>query len=113
MALICMLTAGFVSPAAFGQFDRNAPTFFLETEAGLTTYKSKLVESNDTSFGVRYTFGINAGRSKNVGMLVRTETNSTTFELNESAISTTIQDLILRYHWGPAYIGVILNSGAL
>ncbi len=96
----------FVSPS----YCQERPTFFINSEGGYTTYKSKLVDSNDTSVSVKYAFGVHAGRENNLGVLIKTETNTTSFALNESKIASSIQDSIVRYYWGPVYIGGIVNQ---
>ena len=86
------------------------PTAWLAFDYGLTTYKSKLVESNDTGGMVNYSIGANVGAQKTFGLVIRTDTSSIAFELNESKIESTWRDTVLRWRWGYAYLGGVLGQ---
>jgi hypothetical protein len=87
------------------------PTFFLDVTAGLSsTYKSKLVDSNDTGSNIMYAIGGNAGAESSFGFAVKTETNTTAFQLNESKVASTWQDAILRYNIGYFYLGLTFTD---
>lgn len=104
---------GITSPSLAKEKDdytRFAPTFFLDTTFGLTTYKSKLINSNDTGTGLSYSIGGHAGESHEYGFLVRTDSNKTSFLLNESSIATTWQDTILRYRMWAFYLGGVFSQ---
>lgn len=94
---------------AFG-FANKAPTFYLKTLFGLGTYKSTLVESNDTNTGLMFEIGGNAGRYKNIGFLLRNEITSTNFELNNSSNSVIWQDVVIRYQFSYFYAGLLTTS---
>lgn len=93
--------------SGFGEY---CPTFFLDTSFGLTTYKSKLVESNDTGTGLSYALGGYAGEDRKFGFLVKTDTSTTSFLLNTSKVAVSWQDSILRYRLGPVYAGLLLTT---
>lgn len=110
IACVCWGMASQVFARGKDDFARFAPTFFLDTTFGLTTYKSKLVNSNDTGTGLSYSIGGHAGGNHEYGFLVRTDSNKTSFLLNESSIATTWQDTILRYRIWAFYIGGIFSQ---
>ena len=89
------------------------PTAFLRAGGGLSTYKSKMVDSNDTSTLLEYSFGAYAGEDRQFGMLVRRDSSTTNFVLNSSRIAASWQDVITRYRWGPLYLGVVLGSAEI
>lgn len=86
------------------------PTFFLDTTFGFTTFKSKLVDSNDTGTGLTYSLGGNAGVNRNYGFILRTDSSATTFALNESKVTQVWQDTIIRYRLGYFYLGVLFDT---
>lgn len=88
----------------------SSPTLFLDFGGGLTTHKSKFVESNDTSYSTNYSYGVHAGNDGQLTMLVSTSLDNTTFELNSSTIANEFQDSILRYGLGPFYVGVSVSQ---
>jgi hypothetical protein len=96
--------------------DVRAPTVFLELGGGLTTYKSKLVTSNDTSISTGYSLGLNGGADKNIGALLRNESNTTNFEYGvngtTSQIQSNFQDFLLRYRLGFFYLGPVFSQTA-
>ena len=95
-------------PVAYAaRADEGAPTFALDITYGLSsTYKSKYVAMNDTGSHTMYSLGGNAGASRDLGFMVRTDTQTTNFLLNSSKMTTVWQDSILRYSIGPVYLGI-------
>lgn len=89
------------------------PTFFIDINAGLLTYKSKFVNSNDTSISTQYNFGAYAGSQNQLGVIIKTSTNTTAFSLNSSTITTTFQDSVFHYRWKMLYGGLILSQSTL
>ena len=81
---------------------------------GFSTYKSKLVASNDTSNSTGYDFGIWGGDYKQMNMTLRTEMNSTNFAYAKvtttSSVKTTLQDFIIRYRWRAFYLGLVISQ---
>jgi hypothetical protein len=95
-------------PNLFGA-DR-IPTFFVNFGGGLTTHKSEFVESNDTSYSYEYSFGVHAGSEDQLTMFINTAIDKTDFALNTSSIENEFQDSVLRYAFGPVYIGAIVSQ---
>lgn len=103
------LSCIFLDTAA--QADSAEPqTFSITTGGGYTVYKSKMVQSNDTSTTVNYGFAVYGGDRKNIGMLFQREQGTYAFELNSASIQTMIQDVHLRYRYGPVYAGLVFNE---
>lgn len=88
---------------------QDVPTFAFNLGGGLTTYKSEVVQSNDTSFSFGYGLGVYGGRTNNFGMYFSNELNTTDFVYadseQKSKIITSFQDTLIRYRWGPLYFG--------
>lgn len=87
--------------------ESDLPTFYLDTTFGFTTYKSELVQSNDTGTGLTYGIGGWAGQQHEVGFRTRIDSTSTTFALNTSKSTVTWQDSIINYRLGYFYLGVV------
>ena len=85
------------------------PTAWIQASYGLSTYKSELVESNDTGALINYAIGANVGEEKTFGLVIRTDSSAIDFKLNESKIESSWRDTVIRYRWGYAYIGGILG----
>ena len=102
-------------PVAYGGHNADGnPTFDLDFTFGLSsTYKSKYVNMNDTGTDTMYSLGGNAGQDKNLGFMVRSDTQTTTFKINNSKIASVWQDSILRYAIGPVYLGVNFSQISL
>ena len=60
-----------------------------------------MVESNDTSTTTSYGLGVWAGSQRNVGMMLKNESSSFAFALNESKLALAWQDTHVRYRFGP------------
>lgn len=105
--------ATLLSAPALADNDRAAPTFYLNMGGGYTVYKSEMVQSNDTSTTVFYGFGVYGGSNKSVGMAVQREQGTYTFALNGASITSMIQDVHLRWRYGPVYLGAVLNTSQL
>lgn len=109
-----IILAAFFSAQAIAAADSGLyPTFQIKADGGFATYKSKVVQSNDTSTLIEYGFGVFAGSDKSLGMFVRRDQNTTTFVLNSSSITTVWQDVIVKYRWGPVYVGGILANNEM
>ncbi|MBI2601790.1 MAG: hypothetical protein HYW48_01935 [Deltaproteobacteria bacterium] len=96
------------------QDERQAPTLSFNLGGALTTYKSKIVKSNDTSFTVGFQLGTWGGEDHTFGTGLSYETNTTNFEYGEnetsSSIASTFQDIAFRYRLGFFYLGVVLSQ---
>ena len=108
--LILLTGIVFSTAKAFGAPAKDVPTLSSEVNYGPTTYKSELVESNDTSFSMAYSIQVMAGEDKNLGIGIRNDSNTTAFELNLSETISTWQDTVIQYslHW--VYLGVVISN---
>lgn len=97
----------------FARDGNYVPTAFIKAGGGLSTYKSKMVDSNDTSTLIEYSIGAYAGLERDFGMIIRKDQATTPFSLNDSSILTTWQDYILKYRYGPVYLGAVLGSAEI
>lgn len=86
------------------------PTFHLDLVFGFSTYKSEVVAQNDTSTHTSYTLGGNAGKEREFGFYVKTDSNTTPFEINSSEITTIWQDAVMRYRFTYVYLGVVFSK---
>lgn len=98
------------SRAGAQEFDRRLKTIYLGGDYGLSTYKSKLVESNDTGSITSYSIGANIGTDKSAAFVLRSDQSSIAFALNESKIESSWRDTIIRYRWGYVYFGAIIGQ---
>ncbi len=92
--------------------DQQTPTFFVNATGGYSIYKSEMVESNDTSTTTSYGLGVWAGSQRNVGMMLKKESSSFSFALNESKLALDWQDTHIRYRFGPVYLGFMLTTSS-
>ena len=86
------------------------PTFFLDITGGFTTYKSEMIVQNDTSTHLTYSIGGFAGAQRQYGFYVKTDANTTAFEINSSSVQMTFRDTGIRYRLGYVYLGVVFSQ---
>ncbi len=86
------------------------PTFYLDLTFGFTTYKSELVQSNDTGTGLTYSLGGYAGQDHQVGFKTEVDSTTTTFALNDSSTTVVWQDSIINYRLSYFYLGVVFSQ---
>jgi hypothetical protein len=108
VAALCGFTSSQLALAEKG--DADVPTLAFNVDYGPSTYKSELLENNDTSYSMRWDIGIFAGESKNVVFKLQNDSNTTTFALNKSSALTTWQDTHIGYRWQFLYFGAIISS---
>ena len=77
---------------------------------GLTTYKSKMLQSNDTGFTLGYGFGVSSGGEHGMSMNLEREQSTIAFQLNNGSLALETQDVDLTYRWGPDYLGAIFAN---
>lgn len=95
-------------PDAFYSY---SPTFWFDVTYGLSsTYKSKMVLSNDTGSSITYSLGGYGGEANDLGFAIKKFSDSIAFELNDSAIATSFQDSILKYRMAFFYVGVVFSQ---
>ncbi|RZA26170.1 MAG: hypothetical protein EOP10_04500 [Proteobacteria bacterium] len=100
--------AGF-APTLNAQDRSSYPTFMFDLTYGLTTMKSKLVESNDTGSSLNYSLGGFAGSDQQIEYNIGFEKDAASFQLNDSTIAYDWQDTKLRYHLGMFYAGLVFT----
>ncbi|MGE0172906.1 MAG: hypothetical protein AB7T49_08980 [Oligoflexales bacterium] len=104
-----MTVIGLLMSVSAMAVDNDDPTLFIDANYGFATYKSKLVESNDLGSELRYGIGGNAGEDHQFGFRVVSQTDTTSFALNESKIATTWEDSEFRYQWGYVSLGLLIS----
>jgi predicted porin len=107
--LVAMLSMLVTSQAIARGVD-DPPTVGFTIDYGPTTYKSELVQSNDTSLSMRYSLAIFAGETRSIVFMLKNDSNATTFALNESTVEATWQETQLKYRWNSLYFGVVLAT---
>jgi hypothetical protein len=78
---------------------------------GVSTYKSAMLQGNDTSFSGRYSFGLSIGGDKGFMMGLDNESTSVRFLLNNSRLTLEEQDVFLVYRWAVIYAGLAFTRG--
>jgi hypothetical protein len=106
-------TIGLLSSLPAVAADRDTPSFYITAGGGYTVYKSEMVQSNDTSTTVNYGFGVYAGQDRQIGMSFQREQGSYAFPLNGASIVSQVEDMNLRYRYGPVYLGLVVNNSQL
>lgn len=106
---LATLVISLSAPSAFAQEASLYPSFSFDLNYGLTTMKSKLVESNDTGSALGYSLGGFAGSGKNIEFNLGFEKDTAAFGLNDSKIAYDWQDTKIRYHYGYFYAGVVFS----
>lgn len=110
-----MMTLGIIMQAssAFAQrrgSKSSGSTLSITTGGGLSTHKSKTVESNDTATSIVYGVKFRAGRSGDIGIEYSKFSTPTTFELNTSEITTSFADTSFSYHMWLFYLGLSISN---
>ena len=97
-----------VSAVAAGSDD--TPTLTAEANYGLTTHKSALLSSNDTTTTLRYGAQVLAGDSKHLAFAYYAESTTTNFELNGASMASSWTQTYIRYRSDYFYAGVVIAS---
>jgi hypothetical protein len=107
LTVFCVLLAS-TNAAAAGSDD--APTLMAEANYGLTTHKSALLSSNDTTTTLRYGAQVLAGDSKHLAFAYFAESTTTAFELNSASMASNWTQTYIRYRGDYFYAGVVIAS---
>jgi hypothetical protein len=91
-------------------FADRSSTAYLFFDYGLATYKSKLMDSNDTLGAATYGFGLNAGTDRNLGVEYRVETGTVAFETSQSSLATSWYSTIFKYRIWAFELGPVLGG---
>jgi hypothetical protein len=97
------------------EFTERMNTVYMFGDYGLGTYKSLLVDSNDTMGVVTYGLGVTAGQEKNISVEYRTEKQTVNFKINQSSLTSAWTSTIFKYRiwafeFGPVIGGVKMKS---
>ena len=103
----------FSSGAIADEFSDKSKTAYMLADYGLGTYKSLLLESNDTMGVITYAIGANAGQNKNLGIEYRVETQSVSFALNQSSIATNWTSTIIKYRLWAFELGPVIGKSSV
>lgn len=95
------------------EYSDLANSGYLFVDYGLATYKSLLVESNDTMGVVTYGLGAHAGEEKELGIEYRVENATTAFVLNQSSIKTTWTSTIIKYRLWAFELGAVIGQSKI
>lgn len=105
-----------ISKSSFAEgelLQSHIQTLKFNMDYGFSTSKSKAVESNDTGSTLRYGLDINAGQDLALGVTLLTETASYNYELNNSSMATSFQDLIFSYTLYWLKFGLVFSNATL
>ena len=111
-----ILTICFCAPsgtALADEFSDLADAAYMFADYGLGTYKSLLVESNDTMGVVTYGIGAYAGVNKDLGIEYRVESQAVKFALNESSITSAWTSTIIKYRLWAFELGPVIGKATL
>lgn len=101
----------FFSMIAYGDdFTDRTHTAYLLTDYGMGTYKSQLMQSNDTNSIVTYGIGANAGQNLDLGIEYRVEQATTTFALDQSSIQMKWDTTVVKYRLWAFEIGGVFSG---
>ena len=107
--LLTWLAMGLVPELAMARLnpDKEAnPTFAFDLTFGFSTFKSEIVQQNDTSTGLTYSLSGTAGLQWDLLFAIEVDTTSTSFLINESSNEVTWQDSIMAYRMGNFHLGI-------
>jgi hypothetical protein len=90
--------------------ESQSDTAYFFGNYGPTTYKSKLVASNDAGSAVTFGIGAHAGSKKQVGFEHRIETQATTFALTTSSIASVWTSTIIKYRIWWFELGAVVGN---
>ncbi len=108
------IVATLISYSLQGAGRKGVPAVDFQVDYGMSTYKSKLVASSNTSSSNGYSLGLWGGDNKNINMTFAVDSNKTSFEYakvtTKSSISLGLQDVFFRYRLGPMYLGMVFSQ---
>lgn len=110
VSLLCIGSAVLPNLALADEMTDRTSTAFIFADYGLGTYKSKLVDSNDTMNVMTYGFGANAGEERNLGFEYRQEKQTIAFAVNESGLTSDWTSTILKYRIWMMELGAVIGG---
>lgn len=106
VALLLQVTV----PAWGDDLTERTDTVYMFADYGLGTYKSRLVESNDTMGVMTYGFGANAGTQRDLGFEYRQEKQIISFAVNQSSLTSNWSSTIFKYRMWMFELGAVLGD---
>lgn len=97
-------------PAWGDDLTERTDTVYMFADYGLGTYKSRLVESNDTMGVMTYGFGANAGTERDLGFEYRQEKQTISFAVNQSSLISNWSSTIFKYRMWMFELGAVLGD---
>jgi hypothetical protein len=105
------LLTGFLLLSAGEQAAAGVLTGFnVHASGGLSTYKSKMLQSNDTGTTINYGLALHAGEERGMSMGLEREQSTFPFSLNNASLALETQDVDVIYRWGPVYAGMMFTQ---
>lgn len=104
LSLLCVYTFN------QGALAQPAANLSVRTTFGLSTYKSTMVQSNDTGNTIGYGLGVSSGGDRGMAMGLEREQSTFSFALNNASIALGTQDVDVTYRWGPVYLGLLFTE---
>lgn len=98
------------SPQGGNGPEERLRTAYLHADYGMGTYKSALMESNDTNGVVSYGIGTYAGERKQLGVEYKVETATTAFALDSSSLAMKWDTTIIKYRLWAFEMGPVIGS---
>ena len=108
--LLCIGSAMLPHFAIADEMTERTSTAFIFADYGLGTYKSKLVDSNDTMNVVTYGIGANAVEERNLGFEYRQEKQTIAFTVNESSLISDWTSTIFKYRFWMMELGAVIGG---
>lgn len=88
----------------------DGPALRVHAGGGFSTYKSKVVNMNDTSTAIGYGFDMKAGNEGDLGVHWEQFTSKTKFLINSSESKMDFQDTSILLNLGSFYIGPVFSK---
>jgi hypothetical protein len=105
-----LLNAAMKSAPDKDDIEERFRTAYLYADYGLGTYKSTLMDNNDTNGIMTYGVGLYAGQNKQLGVDYRVEQATTTFALNSSSLQMKYESTSIRYRLWLFELGPVIGS---
>lgn len=110
-SLPVILTVGLLCSTQMA-WAQSAYNVSVKATGGLTTYKSQMLQSNDTGLTIGYGIEVSTGGESGMAMGLERETSSIAFALNGSTLALQVQDVDFTYRWGALYLGLLFGSSS-
>ena len=112
LAILAVAAVALPSTLLADDFTERAKTVYLLGDYGMGTYKSQLMENNDTNSIVTYGIGAAAGQDMQLTVDYRVETATTTFALDGSSLLMKWDTTTIKYRLWAFELGAVIGSVA-